>query len=412
MSIVLQIYPNGEFSHGVDTSKQRRDKRNAEIEFKPPLDKERRDEYLRWLHSYESQFGRVDAFKQGDAYRSPNGYIYLLQDYASNHCTLRWEDGQGNEHYTTVQSCFSKVIFQWRLTPLVYQSVESSDKPESRKKLLSMTKAMSRNIRNAVYLMEQQPGGKDVLSFLTLTLPNLNKEDLGSCCANWDKMVSMFLDWLKVTVRRKGVDFQYVYCTEIQTKRLELRHEYAPHLHIVFKGRNGRKTPWVITPKQARKAWSRAISRFVDNKFNDCSLENLQRVKFSAARYLSKYISKGACSLPNSVPESDIQRLRTQWGGMARSLSQLIRKTTTVLSGTGGYGSMAMGILRHMEALVAKGIVTYYKRGFISLGFDKSTGLEYGLHVGCGCLSTPSYAGGFSAVLDFLYREFPYFDRC
>lgn len=404
MSIVARFFPNGEFSHGVDSSKQRRDKQRRDEDYKPPLNKERRDAYLQWFSNGGKQILEADIYAIGTEFVSRTKRHYFLKSQSPSETCLDWQDDSGTWHTSHVLQSLHCIIYEWGLVPLVHQTVESCDTPTSRKKLDSMTRSMARNIRNGVYLLEQMPGGKDVLSFLTLTLPNLSTKSLDICSQNWDKIVKHFMDWLRITLRRKYIEFHYVYCTEIQTKRLEMRHEYAPHLHLVFRGRNGKKKPWAITPKQARKAWSRAISSIVSECFNDSALENLQRIRYSAARYLSKYMSKGRCSIPDTTEGNSIGLLKTQWGGMSRAVSRRIRQFTTRIGGNFDSSRLVVGILSNMEELLRQGLVSYYKAGFIALGIDKTTGLEYGLHVGCGCLRDASYQGGLIPVIQFVNR--------
>jgi hypothetical protein len=197
------------------------------------------------------------------------------------------------------------------------------------------------------------------------------------------------------------MQLQHVYCTEIQTKRLEKRHEYAPHLHVVFKGRHGKRKPWLVTPGQVRKAWGRAISGFVAERFDSRSLENLQRVKFSAARYLSKYLSKSTRNAPKSPTENDRPALKTQWGGMARTLSRYVRSATCRLSSDGAHRETLAYILSNMDFLVEKGFIRYFRRGFIHLSTCDVTGAQYGLHVLAGCLATPTFEGGLTRLYEF-----------
>jgi len=403
--IVLRFYPNGEFSHGVDTSKRRKDKPCIDESYKPPLNKDRRDEYLQWSLDNAEMLKNIDSIGVGSYLQSPSGYKYLLVDKGPGHCSLEWEDRAGIHHVTHISSDLVTVLRTWRLTPLVHQSVESCENPENRKKLLSMSKPMARNIRNAVFLMEQQPGGKDALSFLTLTLPGLSEQGLQSCVKNWDYMVKRFLDWLSKRLKSCNIEVQYVYCTEIQTKRIQSRGEYAPHLHIVFRGRDGKKKPWAISPKQARKTWSACISSVVDEPFVRTALENLQRIRKSAARYLSKYMSKGNCAVPAGAKGDAIGILKTQWGGMSRNLSAGIRKSTERLEGFKQQSGSINFLLRSLPTMVTKGLVRYYRKGFVTLGIDCTTGNEYGLHVGSGCLQTPTYQGGLIPIVEYCFTH-------
>lgn len=415
MSIVLQFFPNGEFSQGVDTSKKRRDKRRHETTQTYPLSEERRHEYLQWIEEYkQGGYPPFDKIPIGTELITDDR-LYTLEERGHDNTVLSFRDTKGRKYCISLYKRLDRVMFEWKLVPLVYQSVESCEISETpilpsiekndrtnRKKLEGMTKNMSRNIRNGVYLLEQQPGGKDCLSFLTLTLPNLSTDGLKKCCASWDYMVKRFLDWLRIRIENQDMNFMYVYAVEIQSKRLEKRHEYAPHLHLVFRGRNGKKTPWIITPREARKAWDACITSVVDEHFNGNALENLQRIRKSAARYLSKYLSKGKCAIPEGAESDTIQSLRTQWGGMARQVSRAIKSNTVRIAGCATQSRMVYAFIEGLPILFKLGYVCYFKNGFIPLYTCSVTGHEYGLHVCSGALSTPTYQGGLNPVFEFL----------
>ena|SRR3990172_4174310 len=406
MTIVLQFYPNGEFSQGVDTSASRREKKQRRDRVVERRDADISTQTLEYASIVPPE--GAQAFEApGTQYTNRHGDIITILHSCQEGVTLAWEDEhEGKGVYTTPYSIYD-MVRRGELTPLVYQTVESCDNSLNRKKLSGMTKRMARNIRNAAYMLEQQPGGKDVLSFLTLTLPNLSHEGLQSCCENWDSMVKQMMDWLRVTLKRCNIRFEYVYCTEIQAKRLKERHEYAPHLHIIFRGRNGRKSPWAITPEQAREAWCRCIRSFVSEQFNGRATENLQRVKYSAGRYLSKYLSKGSTNIPENSETSPAKRLRTQWGGMARCLAKSIRKHTKRITASHDIPQLGVRIVRRMDELVEHRLVRYWRKGFISLDGSAFDGTERGIHVGSGCLQTPTYQGGLLAVIAFISRSQP-----
>lgn len=405
MTIVLHFYPNGEFSQGVDTS-QRRDKRRhlEKHEIPTPLNQECRDGYLRWVN--EGDNADIHLCTPGTSFRCRNNgiYTYLCEDSAGHHYAYECESYVLAD--VLMNEPIGRMVARGELVPLVHQLVESSPRPlESRKKLESMTKNMARNIRQGVYLLEQMYS-KDTLSFLTLTLPDLCAEDLGKCCERWDYMTDQILKWLRKKLDKIGIEFQYVYCTEIQTKRLQNRGEYAPHLHIVFRGRNGRKTPWAITPKQVRQAWRSVIRNVVGHAdYRHDSLENLQRIKYSAARYLSKYLSKGNSGLPSETREKYKGMLRTQWGGMARSISTAIKMCTARITTNHPIDNLASNILRGMDGLVKSGVVRYWRPGHIVLSICPTTGVERVLKVGAGCLSTPTYEGGLCQLIQAILGE-------
>lgn len=406
--IVLQFYPNGEFSQGVDTSAKRR-KAREERRYKTysEYDEECRDGYLRWSGTDSNADIRLCV--PGQQFENKHGgvYTYLCEDTKGHHYAYECDDYVLED--VLMNEPIGRMIGRGELFPLVHQSVESSPgspKP-SRKRLTGMTKNMARNIRNGVYLLEKEYG-KDQMSFLTLTLPNLSTDELSMCCEQWQHMTDQILKWLRKRLLSKGIEFEYVYCTEIQSKRLQSRGEYAPHLHIVFRGRNGRKSPWGITPKMVRKAWASIIACVVGHSdFTTTALENLQRIKFSAARYLSKYLSKGNCCLPAEKENSPVQVLRTQWGGMARRISRRIKRCTCRITSASDNLRLGASILRAMDELVNAGIVRYWKSGYIPLSVCSVTGVERVLKVGCGCLSVPTYEGGFASLVEFVLALYP-----
>lgn len=414
MSIVARFYPNGEFSHGVDTSRGRKERKYKQYKDKfldslHPCTQECRDRYLQWLQANAD----IDLCVPGQAYLSRDGMSLWVYTGNTDEGIPLYDiiRAKGSDTYGVQMNYpMGRLIGSGVFTPLVHQLVESSPPPQkaqsdgvpSRKRLEAMTSNMARNIRQAAYLLDEMYG-KDNISFLTLTLPNLSTDELGLCCERWDYMTDQFLKWLRKRAQKLNMQFQYVYCTEIQTKRLQQRNEYAPHLHIAFRGRYAKKYPWMVTPKQVRKAWTSIISNVVGHcGFDNRALENLQRVRKSIARYLAKYLSKGNCVLPSEGGESPTTKLRTQWGGMARVVSRAIKSCTTRLSGASSCGGLAVRILQEMGRLIEVGLVRYYKPGEIVIRSDSATGVERVLKVGVGCLQYPTYKGGLLKVAEFI----------
>lgn len=216
-------------------------------------------------------------------------------------------------------------------------------------------------------------------------------------------MTDQLLKSLRKTLQAKGIEFEYVYCTEIQVKRATIRKEYAPHLHIVYRGRLGKRQAWAITPKQVRKTWAAIIARVVGHSdFNKTALENLQRIKYSAARYLSKYLSKSTRGYTKLDEHESIKALHTQWGGMARNLSKRLKQCTVRLDSAGCNSELAISIFQSLPKLLECGLLRYYALGFIPLGISPHTGLERLLQVGSGCLATPTYEGGLIGIMQFV----------
>jgi hypothetical protein len=275
----------------------------------------------------------------------------------------------------------------------IFKNGQNPDSTVSRKKCLSMTKSMARNIRNAGFLL-QELYGKDQLSFLTLTLPNVSQESINNIAAHWGKVVNHFLTWLGQKVKAIGLPFEYVYCTEIQEKRKSKYGHTALHLHMVFVGKK-RYSNWAVTPIQCRKAWIRAIRNYCSEDYIDGrAVENLQKVKTSASGYLSKYLSKGArvddpCCVTETVTWGTIH-----WGGMSRLTRNRIKYSVRRIRGSNSHSEFIRKLVGGYERMCECSLIRYVKRGFIPTDGSHETPGQRGLHVAVGCLAKPTIHGG------------------
>lgn len=399
MSIILQFYPNGEFTQGVDTCshKKSRPERISANMCNADISPVGMSAMIAEMNASMQQ----TAVQPGQEFISAMHcrYTYLCNAEGEYHFAV--EESDGYTYQTSTTELPERFLYLRGATP----SLGLSDgriltkTSESRKKCLAMTKSMARNIRNAGYVL-QQKYGKDCLSFLTLTMPNLSHRDAVAVCENWDKITHKFFKWLRTRVEKQNIPLEYVYCTEIQTKRLQQRKEYAPHLHIIFRGKNGKRRPWAVTPKQVRKEWVRCI-RFVScDTFDSSACENLQVVKRSASGYLAKYMSKGANHIPQDNEKCPTVQLRTHWGGMSRNLARAIARARVVIRGDGDSGVSARRVLGSIPRGVETGLVKYFKRGEIHVsGVPDDISARY-IKVGTGCLSSPTWEGGLIPLIN------------
>lgn len=407
MTIVLQIYPNGEFTHGVDSSQRRH--RNPRPQTSPP------PEVVPVGDSVCLQVGDVcgRVFPQtadiqpGDTFENQHGdtFTYLCADMGKHLYAFESADGS----FVTVTDLWdsvARIVAQDKLTPIGLSAARNLKKmPGKRRTPLRMTKRMARGIRNAGHILQSE-FGKDNLSFLTLTLPDLCEEDLHKVCANWGSMVHKFLVWLRYRVEKFKMPLRYVHCTEIQTSRLESRNEYAPHLHLLFRGRCGKKSSWAITPLMARKQWVRCLKSVLNHtNFTKSALENLQRVRHNAAGYLSKYMSKGNCSLPSGDGGDTQQVISTDWGGMDRTTSQEITSRKICIRGDGKRRDACWLFIRQIPLLIKSGIIAFYKAGFIVLSPPTDNQPPRGLKVGVGRIAVPVDETTFDGIIEFLINN-------
>lgn len=185
-------------------------------------------------------------------------------------------------------------------------------------------------VRNAALRLEREVG-KDLLTFLTLTIPGLQQQGALNICQNWASIVRVFQQRLKRALISAGLPGEMVGVTEVQEKRFKETNVPALHLHLLFQGRDYYKT-WALRPVEIREMWKDAIRPYLplsDGEFYWQAMENVQRVKHSAAGYLGKYMSKGV-SVVNAIHEvvPDIV-LPTCWYICSRSLRCKVRKNIT-----------------------------------------------------------------------------------
>lgn len=404
MSIIARFFPNGEFSLGVSAAK-RRDKSTHPLE---GYEKRRHDDgsvYLQWQRRDVEVSSSLRYSFIGKEYKSAlHGWMYLCVDMSAKfHPTMYYKDDAGQEHEFVIEAPIGQLLKRGELIDIGSSDARILEKtPESRKKLLTMTKNMARNIRNGVYLLEQQHG-KDLLSFLTLTIPSLPHSSMQAVCQQWGKLTNEILKFIAYKCQKQNIPFEYVYCTEVQEKRLKIRNEYAPHLHIVFRGRYDLRSPWALSPKCIRKAWLRILRTCVGHPVKSNAVENLQRIRKSAARYLSKYVSKGVRNSSERYQGLAGTQLHTQWGGMSRSLSQSIKAGIKKIGGTRESENIAILLARHLPHIVGGQACKYYKESYIPLGQYSDSGVARYLKVSVGCLTRGLRQGGLTCLLKEVY---------
>lgn len=192
-------------------------------------------------------------------------------------------------------------------------------------------------VKNAAYRMQIE-SGKNRMSFLTLTLPNVDKTEAARISANWSEIIRVFVQWLGRQLRACGLSGEVVGVTEIQEKRLISTGVFALHFHCVFEGRKQHET-WCLTPKEVREQWSKCLSKYLDRQpeeYNWNCCENIQRVKKDASGYLGKYLSKGAKDLQRPEVKEWIHVFPSSWWTCSNSLKAKVSTRVKSVSGERG----------------------------------------------------------------------------
>jgi len=401
MPIISRFFPNGEFTQGVDTSAKRKKKEKSASKSSSQLDPEYIERYLQWIVE-NPHIADISLYTQGQQFLNSRGelYTYLFQDIQGHHYALEGFDDVYPD--VIINEPIGLMVARGEMIPLGLSNGRILENPpQSRKKGEKMTSSMARNIRNACFVLEREVG-KDNLSFLTLTLPSLPPHAIEKICKDWGKMVNKFIKWLEYRLQLKNISVQYVYCTEIQLRRLKNTGEYAPHLHIVFQGKARRGQPWAVTPIQCRKQWARCIRAYCDFEFDTSALENLQQVRKSAGGYLSKYLSKGAQTGEQGGTQQVGFKLVTHWGGMSRNLSKALKRAINRFEGAGACGGLVGLFFAHQDELIKAGLLKYSKTGFIEIIPATANSPPLGLFVVVGCLAKACADGGLTDCFTFL----------
>lgn len=280
MGIIAKIYPNGEASLYFE----RRLKKKAF-----PCSQKRTDRQYKHYLDFKEKFGHSAALEaQNDARRggSPLGLVTVP---------------------------------------------DSTKTAESRPQCKGLTRTGARTLRQAGWWLEQTHG-KDQISFVTATIPGLSDAELGDVWEDWSNVVDRFVKRIRYQLEKKGVRSEVIHVTEIQPDRLQNSGQEVPHLHLVFKGRN-RKRSWAITPKQITKWWKAALKLPYRPGRDFTPSCQMSMVKYSVSRYLSKYLGKKSSKTePSTCKPTWMTRFSGSWWGITNSLRSTLARLTKVVN--------------------------------------------------------------------------------
>jgi hypothetical protein len=206
-----------------------------------------------------------------------------------------------------------------RESPLFIKSLKSSQARSNCYGAKGITRYGKKVCTNSALLLEQKYTLKRV-GFATCTLPSVDKETSLLLLDFWGDIVRRFLQRLKRICNKKGQDFLYVGCTEIQEKRFKRTLIAAPHLHIIYVSKYKRTNQYLFNTTQAYEAWNKSVNEvLVKNKLKEIMGVNghtgsvkLERIYKSAAGYIGKYISKGSQCV-KSMQEQGYKVFPRQW---------------------------------------------------------------------------------------------------
>ncbi|HEY9299658.1 MAG TPA: hypothetical protein VIQ31_25500 [Phormidium sp.] len=174
--------------------------------------------------------------------------------------------------------------------------------------------------------------GKENIALGTCTIPTLDDEAHDRVVKNWSEIERQFLQEIKRELERNGLSELIVCVTEIQEKRTRETGKVYPHLHLTYAGREHRYQKWAIPKEKFQAIWQRILSNFAGCEVDCKSATNVQKVKFSVKRYLSKYMSKGGKILEEIKEAGLSEYIPRSWFYCTRSLKQAAKAAIEKLS--------------------------------------------------------------------------------
>lgn len=207
----------------------------------------------------------------------------------------------------------------------------------SRRGLTGIGKLGRRTVREAIYLLQQKHGTKN-LGFLTETLPALPPREMKRAAKHWPKITDHFIKSIKRDLRKAGASDELAYVTEIQPKRLKAYHQVGLHLHIVFNSR-GISPGWAISTERFDELWSNALSSALGYAVPTPAAGTVKPLTKSPIAELTKYMSKGAKIAREVLSMGLGDYLPPSYWGVSQSLKRSIAQQTILI--TAGADSIA-----------------------------------------------------------------------
>lgn len=225
-------------------------------------------------------------------------------------------------------------------------------KPRSKRGSKGINSKQKRRVRNFAWLI-QDVAFRRTLSLLTLTVPSLSDEEIAAINKNWAEVVRVFCQWLQRRLVASELSGEYVSVTEIQEKRFRASGQVALHLHVLFQGRRTAFDPWALNPIEVREAWLRSLSKFTDKNLESKSCERLEMVKGNAGAYLAKYMSKGS-EIVSAVKDAGlIDQLPSTWVNASKTLKDRLKRSIRVID------DMSFSLIKYMPLFCRMKMVTY-----------------------------------------------------
>ena len=163
-----------------------------------------------------------------------------------------------------------------------YNSVNVKNSPRNKPRgpQNQFSSQAKRIVRNASELL----GDNRKISFLTLTLPPLHKEETVLLHQKAHELIHRFNRWLTRRLLAAGLPGEIVAVREFQKRG-------ALHWHLGFVGCD-RPGNWAVSKDEVKAQWASCLRNLLGREVNCDAATRIERVRKSIGRYLSKYMTK------------------------------------------------------------------------------------------------------------------------
>lgn len=195
----------------------------------------------------------------------------------------------------------------------------------SRYGLRGLTHVGRRTVRRAACLLEED---RRCVAFWTITLPDQAAARVFDLDC-WHAFQARIRQELGRRLREAGLPARFVAVAELHPARSARAGRPIPHLHVVFQGKLNRWHRWALDRWQLDGIIAAAVRTATGESCDTAAAGNVQPVKKSVARYLSKYITKGREPGPVCVAQG--QGLPLQWWFISQGLRAEVAAATVRL---------------------------------------------------------------------------------
>lgn len=179
-----------------------------------------------------------------------------------------------------------------------------------------------REVRNTCCVLDQYRG---CLAFWTVTLPD---EALAAIRQNdtWSSFQHRIQSELRRRLRLRGLSGELVGVVEIHPKRSRAAGTPLPHLHVCFRGKKNRWHRWALDRWELDSIISAAAATAGAGRIDARAAGNVQMIKKSVRRYLTKYLTKEQTA--PDVPIGEAQLVPRQWWFRSGEALRAVRQQT------------------------------------------------------------------------------------